>query len=168
MSRARARTTMLVLVASCLLTSGRLASQESHRSTAIASKGAAASRTSPDIIGLRPGVPLQEAYDRLRAHNRIAKVGAGRMAYADFGAEPVTFALVQAEDGQSSAELIEADVTLPPGKQVVWRLVRKLQFTPGKAPLVEDLLTALREKYGTESYGVRGGVPALAVRSEHR
>lgn len=145
MSRARPGMTILVLTALGCLAAGQ----------------AAAQGPLPDIIGLQPGVPLQDAYDRLKAHDRIAKLEVGRMTYADFGPEPVVYALVLAEEGETSAELVEADVTLPPGRQTVWRLVRKLRFTPGKQPLIKDVLTALREKYGQESYAVRSNLPIL-------
>lgn len=129
----------------------------------LASSGPAAGRAAaqglPDIVGLKPGITLQEAYDRLKAYNRIAQVEIGRMAYPDLAAEPIPYAVVLGQEGELSAELIEADVTLPPGKQVVWRVVRTLRFPQGKEQPVTNLMAALREKYGPESFVVKSNIP---------
>src|SRR5512147_1982732 len=92
----------------------------------------AAAQGPPDIVGLKPGITLQEAYDRLKAYNKIAQVEIGRMLYPELAAEPVPYAVVLGQEGGLSADLIEADVTLPPGKPIVWRVVRTLRFPQGK------------------------------------
>ena len=119
----------------------------------------AAAQASPDIVGLRPGITLQEASDRLKAYNRIAQVEVGRMLYPELAAEPVPYAVVLGQEGELSADLIEADVTLPPGKPLVWRVVRTLRFPRGKEQPVNNLMAALREKYGPESFVVKSNIP---------
>ena len=99
----------------------------------------------PDIVGFTLGIPLQEAYAKMKAYDRIAKVDIGQMMAPEFGNKPTAFALALAENGASSAEIIEADVTLPPGKQAVWRIMRKVLFTPGQQPLIKNLLADLRK-----------------------
>jgi hypothetical protein len=47
-------------------------------------------------------------------------------------------------------EIILVDLTFPPSQQTVWRVTRYLYFPPGKEPLPEPLLTALRQKYGQD------------------
>ncbi len=121
--------------------------------------GSAAAQGSPDIVGLKPGITLQEAYDRLKAYNRIAQVEVGRMLYPDLAAEPIPYAVVLGQEGELSADLIEADVTLPPGKPVVWRVMRTLRFPQGKEQPIANLMAALREKYGPESFVVKSNIP---------
>jgi hypothetical protein len=122
-------------------------------------EGQATAQGLPDIVGLKPGMTLQEAYDRLKAHNRIAKVEVGRMLYPDLGPEPIPYAIVLGQEGELSADLIEADVTLPPGKPVVWRVVRTLRFPQGQEQPITNLMAALREKYGPESFVVKSNIP---------
>lgn len=159
MKRACPEMTILVLAASCGLAAGQAAAQESPKAAPPMSTNAAAGGALPDIVGLRPGITLQEAYDRLKAYNRIAKVEVGRMMYPDLAAEPIPYAVVLGQEGDLSADLIEADVTLPPGKQVVWRVVRTLRFPQGKEQPITNLMAALREKYGPESFVVKSNMP---------
>jgi hypothetical protein len=159
MGRAYVGITILVLAASCGLAIGQATAQAPPKATPPLTTNGAAGGRLPDIVGLEPGIPFQEAYSRLKAYNKIAKVGVGRMMDPDFGADTIPYAMVLAEDGATSAELIGADVTLPPGKQLVWRLVRTIRFTAGKEPLITNLLTALREKYGPESYVIQSTTP---------
>ena len=81
------------------------------------------------------------------------------MMYPDLGAEPIPYAVVLGQEGELSADLIEADVTLPPGKPVVWRVVRTLRFPQGKEQPITNLMAALREKYGPESFVVKSNIP---------
>ena len=160
MGRAYDGITILVLAASCGLAIGQATAQAPPKATPPATtNGAAGGGPLPDIVGLQPGISMQDAYTRLKAYNRIAKVGVGRMMDPDFGADTIPYVMVLAENGESSADLIEASVTLPPGKPVVWRLVRTIRFEPGKEPLITNLLTALREKYGPESYVIQSTTP---------
>lgn len=117
----------------------------------------------PDIVGFRPGITAQEAYDKLKAYNPRAKIAASLTPIPQLSANPLTFALVMSESGESSAEIIETDLTLPPGKQVVWRIARRFTFDPGKEMLLENLLATLREKYGHESQPLAAVNPQMAV-----
>lgn len=105
----------------------------------------------PDIVGFRPGMTAQEAYDKLKAYDTRARVKAGQTRIAQFGDKPLTYTLQMSENGETSAEVIETDLTLPPTKQIVWRIIRRFAFDTGKEMLPENLLASLREKYGHES-----------------
>ena len=115
----------------------------------------------PDIVGLRPGVSFQAAYTFLKSYDQLAKVGVGAGPLQAFGSKPVPFMLVLGQDGASSAELIEADVTLPPGQQVVWKVSRELRFAPGKQTTAQNLVATLRQKYGPEGFLTQSTTPTL-------
>lgn len=116
----------------------------------------------PDVAGFRPGLSVEEATAQLKAYNRIARVATAEMLNPDLGAEPFPYLLVLGDNGEFSADLIDMAVTSPPDKQVVWRVTRQILFPEGKQPLITDLLAALREKYGPESYGTQGVPPMLS------
>ena len=161
MSRTCPGLAILALAASCGLAVGQAVAQAPPKPTPPATTNRAAGGGLPDIVGLQPGLSFQEAYDRLKAYNRIAKVAVGQSMDPDFGPDPVPYTMVLAEEGAMSPELIQADVTLPPGKQVVWQLVRTLRFPMDKQPLIKNLVTTLREKYGPESHVIQSTTPTL-------
>src|ERR1700738_5030540 len=65
--------------------------------------------------------------------------------------KPITHAFAYSPTGSDQdSEIIVVDITFPPSKQIVWRITRYVRFEPGKEPVPETLLTALRQKYGQE------------------
>ena len=44
---------------------------------------------------------------------------------------------------------------------MVWRISRRVDFPPDKQPLTSDLIAALRQKYGPESYAIPSVAPTL-------
>jgi hypothetical protein len=115
----------------------------------------------PDVVGLTPDVPMQEAYAKLNAYDKAARISIAQMPPEGLGAQPVAYALSLAENGTSSNEIIEEDLTLPPHPQRVWRIVRTVRFPADQQPLVRNLLNDLRQKYGPESFANAGAVPNL-------
>jgi hypothetical protein len=120
-----------------------------------------ADATLPDIVGMHVGVSAQEAYSFLKTYDRVAKITVGLMPMPQVSDKPVPHAFLLAEDGTSSAEMIEADLTLPPGKQQVWRVIRLLRFAPGKEMTNQNMMATLREKYGPEHYAIGGRGPSM-------
>jgi hypothetical protein len=115
----------------------------------------------PDVVGLTPDVSMQDAYAKLKAYDRTARLSIAQMPPEGLGAEPVAYALSLAQNGTSSNEIIEEDLTLPPHPQRVWRIVRTVRFPLGQQPLVKNLLSELRQKYGPESFANAGAIPNL-------
>ena len=114
----------------------------------------------PDVGGLRPGIPLQQAVAQLKAHDKLGRVMPAEANDPLFGDKPFPYELLFAQD-VNAAEIIQADLTSPPDPQMVWRFARQISFAPGKQPLVTDMLAALRQKYGPESYAMRTDPPIL-------
>jgi hypothetical protein len=106
----------------------------------------------PDIVGLRPAIPAQQAYDFLKAYDRAARV---YVSDTPLGAQPISpklfpYQLVLAQD-PNPTEVISVSLTLPPSKASVWRVSRLTAFAAGKAPTVENVIDSLRAKYGPEA-----------------
>ena len=120
----------------------------------------------PDVVGLRPGIPAQQAYDFLKAYDRIAQVFVSDTPVAAPGQSPVTqkpapFAIAMTQDPNGAAELIQADLTLPPSKPTVWRVARRVRFTDDQQPTTGNMIASLRKKYGAEDYLMQGQNPVL-------
>jgi len=115
----------------------------------------------PDVVGFTPDVALQDAAAKLKAYDKTARMSIAQMPPEGLGPQPVTYALSLAQDGATSNEIIEEDLTLPPHPQRVWRIVRTVRFPPGQQPLVKNLLADLRQKYGPESFANAGATPNL-------
>src|SRR5690348_4428646 len=87
----------------------------------------------PDVVGIRPGMSAQEAYNTLKAMSNGAKVGIAQTRLPGVS-QPVVVLMSLAVLGSSPAETITVMLTYPPEKQVVWGIRRTLQFEPGKEP----------------------------------
>jgi hypothetical protein len=112
---------------------------------------AANASASLDVVGFRPGMSLQEAYNALKAYNPKAPIQAGEEVVPEISPKPLPYALVLPDGGTANAaEKIELDITLPPGRQMVWRVTRQINFQVGGEPAAESLMAALRQKYGQE------------------
>jgi hypothetical protein len=105
----------------------------------------------PDVLGLRPGMPIGDAYRLLKAHDPRGSIRYGQKRIAAVSDKPITHALLYSANGSSQdPEIIIVDATFPPGPQTVWRVTRFVQFAEGKRPLASTVLDALRQKYGQE------------------
>ena len=103
-----------------------------------------------DVVGFRPGMPIQEAYQKLKAYNPQGKITAHETTVPEIGAKPIPQGLFLSESGTSSSsekEMIELSITLPPGPQVVYKVTRILNFQPGQELTEANALAALRDKY---------------------
>ena len=103
----------------------------------------------PDILGIRPGMPIQEAVKILRAHDPKGLLTLAQTTIPQVVDKPIpTFANLRADAG---SDIINVQFTLPPNPQVVWGATRQLRFQEGKEQVRANLLKALRDKYGMES-----------------
>ena len=122
------------------------------RPAAAASAPAAAPTDAmPDVVGLRPGIAPQEAYNFLVAYDRSAAVYVSDTSLPPAGPKPTPVAIAMAQDA-TAAEKIQADLTLPPLRQTVWRVARHLQFAQGKQTTIQNVIATLRTKYGPEAW----------------
>jgi hypothetical protein len=114
------------------------------------------SRALPDIIGLRPGISLQDARTLLRAHNPKAQLQVGQVEIPELAGRRFPGTLLfksPALSGTEAPEIIDLELTLPPERPIVWGIVRRLVFE-GNQVLRSNLLAQLRQQYGGESYGI--------------
>jgi hypothetical protein len=107
----------------------------------------------PDIVGFTTGMPAKEAYKKLKTYAGPARqIAIGHQNLPDLSAQPVIHKLLMSDgDRDTSAEVIEFDLTLPPLPQTVWRIARVVRVQPGKELLPQDLIANLRKKYGPEA-----------------
>ena len=114
-----------------------------------ASLHAQTSSAAPDVVGIRPGMPAQEAYTALKAHSNGAKIGVGQTMLPGIP-QPVVVLMSLQVLGASPAETITVWLTVPPEKQVVWGIRRTLIFERGKELTRNAIMDGLRQKYGPE------------------
>ena len=123
----------------------------------------AAAEGLPDILGIQLGMPARDAYAKLQAalpKNKV-QIMSDNLPTIDkpiiksFSSAPTQQIMMGMEGDQ-----VTVDVTLPPNKQAVWRVVRQHYF-PNKGIPKTTLLASLREKYGKETLSnVAQGKPA--------
>ncbi len=113
----------------------------------------AAAEGLPDILGVQLGMPVRDAYTKLEAQipNNKPQVMSDTLPTID---KPVikSFASATSQSIATGTEgdQVKVDVTLPPGKQTVWRVTRQ-HFFANKGIPKTTLLASLREKYGKET-----------------
>jgi hypothetical protein len=127
----------------------------------------------PDCVGIRLGMPITEARERLRSYAPTLEIQTVESQIPELGEKPVPETLLvvrrpppRTEGTNLNAagrlvpspvmdsepiETLQAALTLPPNEPVVWKVVRSLRFEPGREQAKSALLDALREKYGKES-----------------
>lgn len=123
----------------------------------------AATEGMPDILGIQLGMPARDAHAKLQTQlpkNKI-QISSDNVPTID---KPVIKAFTSAPPEQimmgMEGDVVTVDVTLPPNKQAVWRVVRQHYF-PNKGIPKTSLIASLREKYGKETLtNVPQGKPA--------
>lgn len=113
----------------------------------------------PDVAGFRPGMTLQEAYAKMKVYDAKAKIDVQSVTIPEISEKPLPYQLTLSEFGTEQAgEAIQIGVTLPPTRQVVWKVARQLQVVQPSEDMSRTTLTAaLRKKYGPETYSSGGG-----------
>ena len=117
----------------------------------------------PDILGIQLGMPARDAHAKLQAQlpkNKIQIMSdvlptIDKPVIKSFSSTPAQQIMMGMEGDQ-----VTVDVTLPPNKQAVWRVIRQHYF-PNKGIPKATLLASLRDKYGKETLtNVSDGKPA--------
>jgi hypothetical protein len=109
------------------------------------------SNVMPDVIGIRPGMAIGDAYKVLKAHDAKGAIKFGQRRIPAVSDKPITHAFLYSPTSSTEdMEVILADITFPPSQQVVWRVTRLIRFPEGKEIPLGTLLAALRQKYGPE------------------
>lgn len=114
-------------------------------------EAAPASSSGPDIVGIRPGISAQEAYNLLKARNASIKIGVGQSQVPGLGDKPIVNVISAEVLDARAPEIITLWLTLPPARQVVYAIGRRLQYPPDKPLLRENVINSLRQKYGQEA-----------------
>jgi hypothetical protein len=81
----------------------------------------------PDIIGIHPGMPAQEAYSILKTHYPRAHIGIGQ--YSGMGAKPVPVLIAVYDKDKYPSETVTVWLTTPPSKQTEPQLYLKSRCT---------------------------------------
>jgi hypothetical protein len=104
----------------------------------------------PDILGIRPGMPAQQAYELLKAHGPKDKIVVGEFPIRGVSEKPVPTAMAVTFQGANPPEFVVLLLTPPPGKQVVWSMSRTFEIDKNKPLLASNVVAGLRQKYGPE------------------
>ena len=105
----------------------------------------------PDVVGIRPGMPAQEAYNVLKSRNAKIQIGLGQTNVPALGEKPIVVEMAALVTDANAPEIITLWLTTPPSKQVVFAVGRQLEYDQNKPLLQSTVLENLRKKYGPES-----------------
>ena len=114
-------------------------------------EAAAVSFALPDVAGIRPGMPAQEAYSILKARHSGIKIGVGQLQMQGLGDKPIAVQIAAQVVDAAAPETITVWLTTPPGNQVVFAVGRLLKYDPSQPLLRSQVLESLRQKYGPET-----------------
>lgn len=112
----------------------------------------------PDVVGIRPGMPAQEAYNALKARNPNVRIGIGQFLVPELGDKPIVTSMSAQVTDASSPEIITLWLTTPPSKQVVFAVGRQLEYDQSKPLLRSNVANGLRQKYGAETATAPGQI----------
>lgn len=104
----------------------------------------------PDIVGIRLGMPLRDAFTILQTAHPTVKLGMYPITLPGIE-KPVLegFSFLSGYKGQGiTEERVSVHLTPPPNQQVVWKVVRLLSQ---QKIYRANVLSSLREKYGREA-----------------
>jgi hypothetical protein len=127
-----------------------------------AALGAAPASADPlDVVGVRIGISLPELRAQLVARRPALQIETLGMTIPELGPNPnIWFVKSQTADRPGHPQTIEhinATLTMPPGKSVVWAVSRSVHYLDADQPATAATVAALRAKYGQESlsFGIR-------------
>jgi hypothetical protein len=112
-----------------------------------------------DVVGIRLGMPVTEAMDRLKSQRPALDIKTLSMRIDELGAGPNVW-LISAETGSDRNGGLDGSdrywigVTVPPNTPSVWAVWRFVRYGKGKKLARSNVLDALREKYGRETYNL--------------
>jgi hypothetical protein len=138
--------TLKLLVSAFLFAAGALNADAQSKS-----QGPPSSPGLPDVVGIRPGMSAEEAYNLLKKRAAGAQIGVGQSPVEGVSDKPVPVSMaVQILSGEQ-VEYITLWLTTPPSKQVVWAVGRTVEFERDKQALKSTVMAGLRQKYGPET-----------------
>ena len=114
----------------------------------------AAETSMPDCLGIRPGMTVTEASQRLKSYDPKLPFLSVDLQIPKLSQKPLLSKLMvrrMPPTGGFPTETLQAAITLPPSQPVVWKVFHSLNFEPGHEPTKTALFAALRDKYGKES-----------------
>ena len=123
--------------------------------TAEATARIAASAGTLDVVGIKLGMPINDALAVLRAHNTDFQMQPPLSMRMELlpDVEFVLAAIADQTDPSSNgaSEHIEVAFTPWPSDTTVWGIKRLVSYARDSRPAVTNVIAALREKYGPES-----------------
>ncbi len=126
-----------------------------------------------DIVGIKLGMPAQQALDLIKADNPAFNTlldkrdvdlqFATTRVRSDGPKKQWVFAIqsTTAPNETGGAESIQADLTLPPTTQVIEYLSRGVTFPKNATPTVDNVIAGLKKKYGAPTWSQPIGSPEL-------
>ena len=102
-----------------------------------------------DIVGIKVGMPANEAIKVLKAHNPQLTFSNLEWTFSELPGQKV-LRYIFAED--PNRETFQIEIALPPGSPIVTAVYRHLSIKQGQEPTRENVLASLREKYGREAF----------------
>jgi hypothetical protein len=117
----------------------------------------------PDILGIRLGTTPREAFAVIQASHPKEKVTIHSYAFPEIPQPVIHGFSLHVPPLGAAHEIVIADATLPPSKQIVWRAQRFWRQQMNRT----NLFRSLREKYGKETLALVGNEPAKDERTVH-
>lgn len=111
-----------------------------------------------DIIGIRPGMTLQQSRDLLQCRKEAYAINVNNEMRSMPGGGQISQISIRADNG---LDKLQVQLAGPAGDERVVQVVRTLEFAEGSAPPVESIKAELAAKYGefdTSSYPNRGDI----------
>lgn len=97
----------------------------------------------PELLGIYPGMPNLAARAQLQKHSSDV--------YVETNSSDSAMGFGMTIPDPKNRDQIRVYLTQPPNEPTVWMIQRAQTFDPGVSLLKENLLAALRQKYGKES-----------------
>lgn len=119
----------------------------------LGAQSAQSAQSGPDVLGIRLGMPLREAFTVLQTTNPNKKLETTASNYPSIS-KPVLSMLSLGFAPANSVENIAVYLTPPPDHQVVYRVKRHLGM---QKMFRGNVLSSLHEKYGPESLQTNAG-----------
>jgi len=111
----------------------------------LASQSRPAASQSPDLLGIYTGMPYLAARTQLQKHSTTVQVSPGSDPSLSFN--------LHISD-PTNPDMIDVYLTQPPNDSTVWMMTRAWVYYPGAGGpsiVLNDLVGALRDKYGKET-----------------
>jgi hypothetical protein len=105
----------------------------------------------PDILGIQPGMPLREAAAKLQSLFPKTQVQPHGTNLPTIDKPVALFLDAESSGPNQPTTKMSIFVTLPPNKQVVWMVMRQMNFGASPGVSKANMLDSLHEKFGKET-----------------